>query len=457
MVKINEVALRDGNQSLIATRMTTEEVLGVVETLDNVGFHALEVWGGATFDSCIRFLSEDPWHRLREIRKHAKNTKLSMLLRGQNLLGYKHYADDVVDKFIEKSIKNGIDIIRCFDALNDLRNLDQAAKSIKKHGGHLQLAISYTTSDVHTIEYFVNLAKDMEKMGADSICIKDMSGILLPDQAFDLVTKLKSAVKVPLNLHCHATAGISEMTLKAAIDAGIDIIDTAMSPFSGGTSHPPTESMVRSLEGTKHDPKLNIEAMNSACEYLTTVRDKYLANGILNPKALLTNPFILEYQVPGGMLSNLMSQLEGQGKLDKYDEVLKEVPKVRKDLGYPPLVTPLSQMVGTQAVMNVITGQRYKMIPTEIKEYVRGNYGKSPVEISDDIVKTIIGDETRITHRPADTIEPQFDNAKKEFKKICKTDEEVLACIVFPQTAIPFYEEKNSGKKKKIINLNLNV
>lgn len=444
MVKITETALRDGHQSLIATRLRTCEIVEIVEEMDQVGYHALEVWGGATFDACLRFLNEDPWERLREIRKRVKHTKLQMLLRGQNLLGYKHYSDDVVELFVKKSIENGIDIIRIFDALNDPRNLKTAVDATKKYGGHCQIAISYTTSEVHTIKYYVDLCKEMEDLGADSICIKDMAGVLVPKDSFDLVTQLKQNIKIPIELHTHQTSGTGCMTLLKAVEAGVDIIDTAISPLSGGTSQPATESMYYALKDTEHDSKLNLDKLNIITDHFTTIRNDYLKQGVLNPKALMTNPNILKYMVPGGMLSNLMGQLEEQGAFDKYEDVLKEVPRVRADLGYPPLVTPISQMVGTQAVMNVMTGERYKVIPKEIKDYVKGLYGKSPVEVSEDIRKMIIGNETVITHRPADDITPQLDALREKYKDIIESDEDLLSCALFPQTAVDFIERRNS-------------
>ena len=456
-VKIVDTCLRDGHQSLFATRMTTEEVLLAIEELDKVGYHALEVWGGATFDSCLRFLNEDPWERLRAIRAKCKNTKLQMLFRGQNILGYKHYADDVVDLFVKKSLENGIDIIRIFDALNDIRNLECAVKSTKKYGGHCQIALSYTTSPVHTVEYYVELAKEVEKMGADSLCIKDMAGVLLPEDAYELISKLKANTKLPIELHGHCTGGIAEMTYKRAIDAGVDIIDCALSPLAGGTSQPCTESFQYALEGTEHDPKLNVAMLNAAAEKLTKVKDKYLGNGTLNPKALSVNPNILKYQVPGGMLSNLMSQLKAQNAMDKYEEVLKEVPRVRKDMGYPPLVTPLSQMVGTQAVMNVITGERYKMVPKEINEYLHGLYGKSPAPVDEDIRKKIIGDDVVITHRPADDLAPQFEELKAKYAHLCKSDEDVLSCALFENVAVKFLENRDKVEKDEVVEINLFV
>ena len=454
-VKIVETSLRDGHQSLFATRMTTEEILSVVEDLDKAGYYALEVWGGATFDACISFLNEDPWERLRQIKARCKNTKLQMLFRGQNILGYHHYADDVVDKFVELSLKNGIDVIRVFDALNDVRNLKQAVESTKKYGGECQIALSYTTSPIHTVDYYVSLAKEVEKMGADSLCIKDMAGVLLPEDAYELITKLKKEIKLPIELHAHCTGGIMEMTYRRAIEAGVDIIDCALSPLSGGTSQPSTEAFAYALKGTEYDPCLDLVQIDKATQKMNKVVDKYLSNGMLNPKALSFNPNILKYQVPGGMLSNLMSQLKGQNAMDKYEEVLNEVPRVRKEMGYPPLVTPLSQMVGTQAVMNVITGERYKMVPKEIKDYLHGLYGKSPAPVDEDIRKKIIGDDEVITYRPADKIEPQFEMYKEKYKDICKSDEDVLTCALFEAKAVKFLTERNNPDE--IIEVNLYI
>ena len=459
-VKIVDTALRDGPQSLIATRITTEEVLAAAKDMDDAGYYAMEVWGGATFDACLRFLNEDPWERLREIRKVCKKTKLQMLFRGQNILGYHHYADDVVEKFVQKSIENGIDIIRVFDALNDIRNLKSAVDATKKYGGHCQIALSYTTSPIHTIEYYVNLAKEIEKLGADSLCIKDMAGVLLPNDAYELISKLKANTKLPIELHSHCTGGICQLTYMKAIEAGVDIIDTALSPFSDGTSQPTTEAFNYALKGTKYDPKLNQDALDRAAATLSKTKQKYLDNGTLNPKSLGVNPNILKYQVPGGMLSNLMSQLKAQGAMDKYDEVLKEVPRVRKDMGYPPLVTPLSQMVGTQAVMNVITGERYKMVPKEIKEYLHGNYGQAPAPVDEAIKKQIIGDDEVITCRPADLIAPEFEALKEKYKDLAKCDEDVLSIALFENVAIKFLEEKYNPRPKIeaiIDEFNLNV
>jgi oxaloacetate decarboxylase (Na+ extruding) subunit alpha len=441
-VNITETALRDGHQSLIATRLTTSEILPILEKMDKVGYHSLEVWGGATFDACLRFLNEDPWERLREIRKTVKNTKLQMLLRGQNLLGYKHYADDVVEAFIKKSVENGIDIIRVFDALNDVRNLETSIKAIKEAGAHCQCAISYTTSKVHTVEYFVNLAKTMEEMGADSICVKDMAGILTPYSAYELVKKLKEVVKIPIQLHTHATSGIASMTYLKAVEAGVDIIDTAISPFAEGTSQPATESIVMALDEGERATKLDINLLSEIADYFKPIREKYRENGILNPKVMDVEPNTLTYQVPGGMLSNLMSQLKGQGAFDKYEEVLKEIPRVREDLGFPPLVTPLSQMVGTQAVFNILSGERYKMVPKEIKEYVKGLYGKSPAPINDEIQKKIIDDEEVITVRPADLIQPELGKYIAEIGELAESLEDILSYVLFPQVARKFFEDR---------------
>ncbi len=441
-VKIVDTALRDGSQSLLATRLTTEEILRVASTMDEAGYYALEVWGGATFDSCLRFLDEDPWERLRAIRKACPKTKLQMLFRGQNILGYHHYPDDIVEKFVEKSIENGIDIIRVFDALNDVRNLKSAVDACKKYHGHCQIALSYTTSPVHTVSYYVELAKEVEKMGADSLCIKDMAGVLLPEDAYQLIKQLKEGTSLPIELHSHCTGGVCQLTYRRAIEAGVDIIDCALSPLSGGTSQPATEAFNYALKGTEYDPCLKQEKLDEAASVLSGIRDKYLKKGTLKPKALCVNPGILKYQVPGGMLSNLMSQLEKQGAMDKYEEVLKEVPNVRKDLGYPPLVTPLSQMVGTQAVMNVITGERYKMVPKEIKDYLHGLYGKAPSAVNEEIKKKIIGDDEVITYRPADKLAPEFAALKKKYKKIAKCDEDILSIALFEDVAISFLKKK---------------
>ncbi len=446
-VKITETSLRDGHQSLIATRLKREEMLPILEKMDEVGYYAMEVWGGATFDACLRFLNEDPWERLREIRKRVKKTKLQMLLRGQNLLGYKHYPDDIVEKFIQKSIENGIDIIRVFDALNDVRNLETSMKTIKKEGAHCQCAISYTTSKIHTVEYYLKKIKEMESMGADSICIKDMSGILTPYSAYDLVKRIKETTKLPIELHNHCTSGIASMTYMKAVEAGVDIIDTAISPFSTGTSQPPTESLAITFRENNRDPKLNIKLLNEIATYFKPIKEKYVQDGTLNPKVLNTEPQTLSYQVPGGMLSNLLSQMQMQNAGDKFEDVLAEIPRVREDLGFPPLVTPLSQMVGTQAVFNILSGERYKMVPKEIKDYVRGLYGKSPAPIREEIKQKIIGEEQVISVRPADLLKPGFEEVKKEIKGLYQSEEDVLSYALFPQVAKKFLEERNNEEE----------
>ena len=454
-LKIVETSLRDGHQSLFATRMNTEEVLSVLKELDDAGYHAIEVWGGATFDACIRFLNEDPWERLRKAKALCKKTKLQMLFRGQNILGYRHYADDVVEKFVQKSIENGIDIIRIFDALNDIRNLECAVKATKKYGGECQIALSYTTSPVHTIAYYVELAKKVEALGADSLCIKDMAGVLLPGDAYELIKELKKNTKLPIELHTHCTGGIAEMTIQKAIEAGVDIVDTALSPLAGGTSQPCTESLNFALKGTKYDPKLNLDCLNKGAAALSKIRAKYLENGLLNPKVLSFNPNILKYQVPGGMLSNLISQLKQQNASDKLEDVLKEVPNVRKDLGYSPLVTPLSQMVGTQAVMNVISGERYKLVPKEIKDYLHGKYGKAPAPINEEVKKKIIGDDEVITCRPADLLAPEFEELKEKYKDIAKCDEDVLSIALFEKNALEFLGKKYGPKDDEVEEFNV--
>lgn len=437
-IQFTETVLRDGQQSLIATRMPTSDMLPILKTMDQAGYHALEMWGGATFDACLRFLNEDPWERLRAIRKEVKNTKLQMLLRGQNLLGYKNYADDVVANFVTKSVENGIDILRLFDALNDVRNLETAIRATKAAGGHCQTAISYTTSQLHTVDYFVDLANKMADLGADSICIKDMAGVLTPQTGYELVSRIKDAVDLPLEVHTHATSGIAEMTYLKVAEAGADIIDTAISSFAGGTSQPATESVAIALEDYGFATGLDLQKVAEIAEHFNPVRDRFREEGLLNPKVKDIEPKTLIYQVPGGMLSNLLSQLTEQGLQDKYEEVLAEVPKVRADLGYPPLVTPLSQMVGTQALMNVISGERYKLVPSEIKDYVKGLYGQSPAPISDEIKETIIGDAEVITVRPADLLAPQLPAFKEEIAEYAKSEEDVLMYALFPQQAQDF-------------------
>ena len=442
---ITDTILRDAHQSQAATRMKTEDMLPGCEILDSVGYWSLECWGGATFDSCMRFLDEDPWERLRKLRSAMPNTRLQMLLRGQNLLGYKHYADDVVDEFIEKSIKNGIDVIRVFDALNDPRNLIQSVKSIKKYGGICEAAISYTVSPVHNIEYFVKLAKLLEKMGADTICIKDMANLLLPYDAYKLVSELKRSVNVPIHLHTHNTAGTGDMTNLMAAQAGVDIVDCALSPLANGTSQPATESLVATLQGTDRDTGLDLVKLNEAAAYFRKIADKLKNEGILDPKVLSVDTKALIYQVPGGMLSNLLSQLKQAKKEDKYYEVLAEVPRVREDFGYPPLVTPTSQIVGTQAVMNVLAGERYKMVPKESKGMLKGEYGQLPAPVNEEVRRKCIGDEEVITCRPADLIAPELDKYRAEAGDLAKSEEDVLSYALFPQVAKKFLEKRNGG------------
>lgn len=447
-LKLTDTILRDAHQSLIATRMTTEEMLPILEKLDQVGYHSLEVWGGATFDASLRFLNEDPWERLRKIRSGAKNTKLQMLLRGQNILGYKHYPDDVVQYFVQKSIYNGIDIIRIFDALNDPRNLEVAMRATKKEGGHAQGAICYTISPVHDIEQYIRDAKGLVDVGADSICIKDMAGLLLPYRAYDLVKAIKENVDIPVQLHTHATSGTANMVYLKAVEAGVDIIDTAISPLAMGTAQPATEPIIMTFQGTKYDTGLDINKVNDIADYFRPIRDKYIDNGLLNPKVMEVNIKTLLYQVPGGMLSNLVNQLKQAGKEDQFDAVLQEIPKVRENFGFPPLVTPTSQIVGTQAVMNVISGERYKMIPNESKALVRGEYGRTPVPIKQDIIDLILGDEVPITCRPADLLEPGLDKLREEMKEYLEQEEDVLSYALFPKVALDFFKQRRAEKYK---------
>lgn len=445
-IGITETVLRDAHQSLIATRMTTEEMLPILPLLDKIGFHSLECWGGATFDACLRFLDEDPWERLRIIRDKCKNTKLQMLFRGQNMLGYRHYADDVVEYFVQKSVANGIDIIRIFDALNDIRNLQTAINAAKKEKAHAQVAISYTTGPVFDLEYYKNYAKQIEEAGADSICIKDMAGLLTPYFTFDLVKAIKQTVKIPVQLHSHYTSGLASMVMLKGIEAGADVIDTAMSPLALGTSHPATESMVAALKGTEYDTGLDLVALDEIAKYVTTLREKYLKSGLLNPKLLSSDAKALIYQAPGGMLSNLVSQLKSAGKEDKLSEVLAEVPKVRADCGFPPLVTPTSQIVGTQAVFNVILGERYKTVTKEFKGIVRGEYGKTPVEIDSEFRKKIIGDEQPITCRPADLLKPELEKLREEAKPFTEQEEDVLSYAQFGAVAEKFFERRRNRR-----------
>jgi oxaloacetate decarboxylase alpha subunit len=436
---ITDTILRDAHQSQAATRMRVEDMLPACEVLDSIGYWSLECWGGATFDSCMRFLNEDPWERLRKLRKALPNTKLQMLFRGQNILGYKHYADDVVDAFCRKSIENGIDIIRIFDALNDVRNLEQAIKSTKKYGGMVEATLSYTISPIHDEEYFVKLAKELEQMGADVICIKDMANLLLPMAAYSLVKRLKETVSVPIHLHTHNTTGTGDMVYLMAAMAGVDIVDTALSPMANGTSQPTTESLVATLQGTERDTGLDLNKMSEAAVHFRKVAQKLKDQGSLDPKVLSVDTNTLLYQVPGGMLSNLISQLKQAGKEDKYYEVLAEVPRVREDYGYPPLVTPSSQIVGTQAVMNVIMGERYKTFTKESKAMLRGEYGKLPGKVNEEVrAKAGIAPEDVITCRPADQLEPELEKYKTEFKDLAKSEEDVLSLALFPQVAPKF-------------------
>lgn len=441
-VGITETVLRDAHQSLIATRMTMDEMRPILRTMDKIGYRSVECWGGATFDSCLRFLDEDPWDRLRILRREMPNSKLQMLFRGQNMLGYRHYADDVLEYFVQKCVYNGIDIIRIFDALNDIRNMKTSINAAKKEGAHFQGCISYTLSPVHTNEKFVEFAKQLEDEGADSICIKDMAGLLKPYTTYELVKALKSAVKIPIQLHSHYTSGLASMSLLKGIEAGADVIDTAISPLAMGTSHPSTESMVAALQGTEFDTGLDLHALNEVRDYFQTLRQKYLKSGQLDPKVMGVDANTLLYQVPGGMLSNLVSQLKQAGKSEKLDEVLKEVPRVREDAGYPPLVTPTSQIVGTQAVFNVITGERYKTVTKEFKGLVRGEYGKTPVDIDPAFRNKIIGDEPPIDCRPADLIAPELDKLKAEAAKWAEQDEDVLSYAMFGQVAEKFFEKR---------------
>ena len=448
MAKLNitDTILRDAHQSQAATRMSIDDMLPALEKLDKIGYWSVECWGGATFDVCMRFLNEDPWERLRKIRASVKNTKLQMLFRGQNILGYRHYSDDVVEYFVQKSIANGIDILRIFDALNDPRNLETAINATKKEGGHVQAAISYTTGPVYTNDYYRGYAKTLEDMGADSICIKDMAGLLKPYDAYELVKALKETVKVPIQVHTHYTSGLASMTLLKAIEAGADIVDTAISPMAMGTSQPPTESLVATLAGTEYDTGINLSELDEITKYFAPLREKYLASGQLDPKMLKVDVNALIYQVPGGMLSNLVSQLKQAGKSDKLTEVLEEVPRVRADAGYPPLVTPSSQIVGTQAVFNVIGGERYKMVTKEFKGIVQGQYGKPPVDIDPDFVKKIIGDTPVITCRPADNLAPELDTLRSQIQQYIEQDEDVLSYALFEQVALKFFEYRKAKK-----------
>ena len=443
-VKITETILRDAHQSLIATRMPTELMLPIVEKMDQVGYHSVECWGGATFDSCLRFLKEDPWDRLRKLRAGFKNSKLQMLFRGQNILGYNHYADDVVEYFVQKSIANGIDIIRIFDCLNDLRNLETAVRATKKEGGHAQIALSYTLGDAYTLEYWEKTAKQIEEMGADSICIKDMAGLLVPYKAAELVTALKNGSSLPIQLHTHYTSGVASMTYLKAVEAGCDIIDCAMSPLALGTSQPATEVMVETFRGTPYDSGLDQNLLAEIAEYFRPYREECLKSGLLNPKVLGVNIKTLMYQVPGGMLSNLVSQLKEAGAEDKFEAVLEEVPRVRKDFGEPPLVTPSSQIVGTQAVLNVLQGERYKLVTKESKKILSGEFGQTIKPFNPEVQKKCIGDVKPITCRPADLIEPQLPKYREECKQWVQQEEDVLSYALFPQVATEFFKYRQA-------------
>lgn len=445
-VKITETVLRDAHQSLIATRMTTEQMLPIVDKMDQVGFHAVECWGGATFDASLRFLKEDPWDRLRKLRDGFKKTKLQMLFRGQNILGYNHYPDDVVEYFVQKSIANGIDIIRIFDCLNDVRNLQTAVSACNKEKGHAQVALSYTLGDAYTLDYWTQTAKKIEDMGADSLCIKDMAGLLVPQKAEELVLALKEATDLPIELHTHYTSGVASMTYMKAVEAGCDIIDTAMSPFALGTSQPATEVMVEAFRGTEYDTGLDQDLLAEIADYFRPMREEALASGLLNPKVLGVNINTLRYQVPGGMLSNLISQLKEQGKEDKYEEVLAEVPRVRKDLGEPPLVTPSSQIVGTQAVFNVLMGERYKVATKETKDILLGRYGQTVRPFNPEVVDKVLGKDKdqAITCRPADLLEPGLTKFETEMKQWKQQDEDVLTYALFPKVATEYFKYREA-------------
>ncbi len=447
-VKICETVLRDAHQSLIATRMTTEQMLPIIEQMDGIGYHAVECWGGATFDACLRFLKEDPWDRLRKLRAGFKNTKLQMLFRGQNILGYNHYADDVVEYFVQKSIANGIDIIRIFDCFNDLRNLSTAVSATKKEKGHAQIALSYTLGDAYTLDYWKDMAKRIEEMGADSICIKDMAGLLLPYTAYELVSALKEETKLPIELHAHYTSGVASMTYLKAVEAGVDIIDTAMSPFALGTSQPATEVMVETFKGTEYDTGLDQQKLAKIADYFRPHREAALKSGLMNTKVLGVNIKTLLYQVPGGMLSNLVSQLKEANAEDKYEAVLEEIPRVRKDFGEPPLVTPSSQIVGTQAVLNVLQGERYKILTKESKKVLAGEFGMTVKPFNEEVQKKAIEDKEPIICRPADLIEPQLEKYEKECAQWKQQDEDVLTYALFPKVATEYFQYRKAQADK---------
>ena len=447
-VGITETILRDAHQSQIATRMTTEQMLPIIDKMDQVGYHSVECWGGATFDACLRFLKEDPWERLRKLRDGFKHTKLQMLFRGQNILGYRHYADDVVEYFVQKSIANGIDIIRIFDAFNDLRNLETSVKACKKEGGHAQIALCYTLGEAYTLDYWKEIAKRIEEMGADSICIKDMAGLLVPYEAEALVKALKASTKLPIQLHTHYTSGVASMTYMKAVEAGCDIIDTAMSPFALGTSQPATEVMCETFRDTPFDTGLDQKLLAEIADYFRPIQEEALKSGLLNPKVLGVNIKTLMYQVPGGMLSNLVSQLKDAHAEDKYYDVLEEIPRVRKDFGEPPLVTPSSQIVGTQAVLNVLMGERYKMITKESKALLHGEYGQTVKPFNPEVQKKACGDETPITCRPADLLKPELETLEKEMAQYKEQPEDVLSYALFPQVAVDFFKYREAQQEK---------
>ena len=446
-VKIMETVIRDGQQSLIATRMPIADMLPILEVMDSVGYEAVECWGGATFDSCIRFLGEDPWERLRTIRKAMPNTQLQMLLRGQNILGYRHYGDDVVDYFVQKSIENGIDRIRIFDALNDIRNVQTAVKATKKYGAHAQVAMSYTIGEPYTPEYWVDLSKKIQDLGADSICIKDMAGLMVPEAARAMIRALKQNLDIPIQLHSHCTSGVAPITYFVAVQEGCDIIDCAISPFSGGTSQPSTEVMVETFKGTEYDTGLDMSKLEQIADHFRVVRENALASGLMNTKALATDIKTLIYQVPGGMLSNLVSQLKDQNAEDKYMDVLREIPQVRNDLGMPPLVTPSSQIVGTQAVLNVLMGERYKVVTKETKELLKGNYGATPLPMNEELFgKAGIDPSEVVRCRPADLIPDELDKLEEEMKEYKEQDEDVLTYALFPNVAMDFFKQRKAKR-----------
>ena len=448
-VQFMETVLRDANQSLIATRLPFDVYEPILDKIDQAGYYSVECWGGATFDVCLRYLNEDPWERLKKLRKKLPNSKLQMLLRGQNILGYKHYPDDVVRKFVEYSVKDGIDIIRIFDALNDITNMKVAIEETIKHGALASGTISYTTSPVHTLENYVKMVKELKEMGVGSICIKDMAGIMGPQEAYDLVSAIKDAVDLPIDLHTHSTTGLAFMTYLKAVEAGVDVIDTAISPFSGGTSQPATETMAYALKQLGYEVTTDDKILKEIADFFKPIRDGYIADGTLMPKSLTTDTQCLTYQVPGGMLSNLLSQLKMMNALDRFDEALVETPKVRKDLGYPPLVTPTSQMVGVQAVQNVLAGERYKNVSKEIVAYCRGEYGKTPAPIDPEVMKKVLGDEKPLQGRYADTLEPMFEKTKAELGDTARNDEDVLSYIAFPQLSEKYFEKRKAAEENK--------